>query len=842
MENTFGINIIPENDQQRVAVLKRYKILDTPSEDTFNHIAKLAAQIFNTPIALISLVDSDRVFFKANIGMGDARHTPRGRSLCSLAILQPEVTVFENAPQEPCLLSNPLVAGEFGLKFYAGAPLVTHDGFLIGTLCIVDKKTRAFSDQNKEILKGLAQVVMDGIELRLSAIEEAENQNRTKARLAESEYKTSHLISEAPVAIGILTGKDLFVESANDQLLKVWGKDKKVIGLPLHEALPELKGQPYLQLLEQVRVSGNPYYGSEAKVMLERNNRTEEAYFNFVYHPLKDELGKTNSIMVVANEITEQIQIRRQIQESERKLQNLIMTAPVGMTILRGRDLIVEMANQPMYDIWNRSAAQILGKSLMSEFPELEDQPFPKMLESVFNTGETVSISEIEVEISTPEGFKNYYVDFKYSPMFDLNGEVEAIMATVNDITEIVHSRKALEESEEEQQSLNEELSTTVEELAAANEELMTINEELASTHEDLRNTLHELEQSKDTLRMAIEDAGIAIWSVYPHSNELMISDRGKLIHGIPEERQLSFSQAMDLIAAEYREQMESAIGEIIDSQQGSFNEEYMINPLDETPAKWLRTSGKAYLDKSKRTYVMGTLVDITEQKLDEIRKNDFIAMVSHELKTPLTSLKGYIQLLMAKSQKNEDAFATGALDKANTQVKRMTAMINGFLNVGRLDTGKIQLNKHAFDFSELVHEIADEIAMTHTSHKIKVFDFPHFRPEADRDKIGQVINNFLSNAIKYSPQGKDIELSCTQEGQVLKVCVKDQGIGIDEQDSKKLFQRFFRVENLETKTISGFGIGLYLCAEIIRRHHGEIGVESKAGQGSTFYFTLPLA
>src|SRR5688572_16439291 len=140
MENTFGINIIPANDQERLEALRRFQILDTPPEESFDRLAKLTAQIFNTPIALISFVAEDQVFFKANKGMGTSRYTSRGISLCALAILNRDVTVFENPLEEPCLLANPLVNGKFGLRFYAAAPLVTRDGFAIGSLCIVDKK------------------------------------------------------------------------------------------------------------------------------------------------------------------------------------------------------------------------------------------------------------------------------------------------------------------------------------------------------------------------------------------------------------------------------------------------------------------------------------------------------------------------------------------------------------------------------------------------------------------------------------------------------------------------------------------------------------------------------
>lgn len=170
VRNTFSIPIIPDNDEERLQALYRYEILDTPPEGAFNRVAELATKFFKVPIALVSLVDKDKVFFKANVGMPGVTHTERGLSLCSLAVMQDEPTVFEQAEMEPCLLSNPLVAGSFGLKFYAGAPLITSDGYRIGTMCIIDKKERSFSENETAMLQDLAAIVMDEIEIRLSAI------------------------------------------------------------------------------------------------------------------------------------------------------------------------------------------------------------------------------------------------------------------------------------------------------------------------------------------------------------------------------------------------------------------------------------------------------------------------------------------------------------------------------------------------------------------------------------------------------------------------------------------------------------------------------------------------
>lgn len=163
MNNTFGKNIIPVNENERVRALESYKILHTLPEGFFNNLAQIIAKTFDTPIALISLVDKEKVFYKANVGMPGTDYVDRGISLCSLAILDNEPTIFEDTTKEPCLLSNPLVAGEFGLRFYAGAPIITPDGFHIGTVCVLDRKPRSFSDTEQELLVQFSHSAMDAI-------------------------------------------------------------------------------------------------------------------------------------------------------------------------------------------------------------------------------------------------------------------------------------------------------------------------------------------------------------------------------------------------------------------------------------------------------------------------------------------------------------------------------------------------------------------------------------------------------------------------------------------------------------------------------------------------------
>lgn len=580
MDNYFGIEIIPENDKVRTQVLARYKILGTPPERAFDNVARLAAQIFQVPIALVSLVGGEDVFFKANIGMEKVKSSPRGTSLCSLAILRSEVTVFEDARVEPCLLANPLVAGSFGLQFYAGAPLVTHDGYPIGTLCIIDKTVRTFTEKDRVVLKGLARIVMDEMELRLAAIEEGEKQQSVFDRLIESEIKASYLVAGAPVAIGVLSGRELVIETANDKILEVWGKSKDIIGMRLQQALPEIREQPFLQTLDNVFTSGEPFYGKELKAHLERNGAMEEVYFNFVYQPIGGSLGSTVSIMIVATDVTEQVNARK------------------------------------------------------------------------------------------------------------------------------------------------------------------------------------ELEKAQDILQLAMASSDMGTWRADLDTDSLSVSAQGQLIHGLPAGTALTLSQSLQMILPEHRERISDAIRKAVEDR-ASFQQEYMIQPMDEgSKPRWLSSTGKAYYDEqNKPLYITGTIIDITEQKQDEQRKNDFIAMVSHELKTPLTSMNGYLQMLLSLVRKSGDKMSISTAEKASKQIGKMTSMVNGFLNVSRLEAGKIYIDKQRFDMAELLKEAGEESLATISTHQVIFAPVETTFVDADRDKIGQVITNLISNAVKYSPPEVQLKL-----------------------------------------------------------------------------------
>jgi GAF domain-containing protein len=177
---SVATEIIPADESKRIAAVRRYEILDTPPDGTFDRITALASELFDVPIALVTIVDEDRIWFKSRSGLDDVNQIPRDPGLCASAILQDTPYIVEEARRDPRTLANPLVCGQFGLQFYAAAPLRTVDGYRLGTLCIIDREPRVFSPKQADVLDRLSQIVMDEMELRLNAIRAV-----AQARVAE---------------------------------------------------------------------------------------------------------------------------------------------------------------------------------------------------------------------------------------------------------------------------------------------------------------------------------------------------------------------------------------------------------------------------------------------------------------------------------------------------------------------------------------------------------------------------------------------------------------------------------------------------------------------------------
>ncbi len=232
---------------------------------------------------------------------------------------------------------------------------------------------------------------------------------------------------------------------------------------------------------------------------------------------------------------------------------------------------------------------------------------------------------------------------------------------------------------------------------------------------------------------------------------------------------------------------------------------------------------------------------NVTERILLEKQREDFIGVASHELKTPLTSLKAYTQVLQQRFKKDTDQTSYSIITKIEHQVNRIIMMINDMLDTTKLQAGKLNSDMSEFDFNGLITDITETLQQTSKTHQIKTELMPLKTLKGDRDRISQVVVNLISNAIKYSPQADTVYLTSKLEDGKVVLSVRDEGIGIPQADIDKVFERFYRVDNIKN-SYQGLGLGLFICFQIIEQHKGKIGVHSEAGKGSTFWFSLPLS
>ena len=238
---------------------------------------------------------------------------------------------------------------------------------------------------------------------------------------------------------------------------------------------------------------------------------------------------------------------------------------------------------------------------------------------------------------------------------------------------------------------------------------------------------------------------------------------------------------------------------------------------------------------------VVSVLTDITQSRELEQRKNVFISMASHELKTPVTSLKGFSFALQRCLTKLESEQGLRYLSKMNAQLDRLTALVSDLLDISRMQTGQLIYRMEPCDIDTLIREAIAIFQEITPSHRVTLEGAIHGQVMGDRDRLGQVLLNLLNNARKYSPHADRIIVHLSQDRGNAMISVKDFGIGIDEAHQQRIFERFYQIADLEERTYPGLGIGLYLSGEIIQRHHGSIQVESKKGEGSIFSVSLPL-
>ncbi|RYZ88628.1 MAG: PAS domain S-box protein [Proteobacteria bacterium] len=607
------------------------------------------------------------------------------------------------------------------------------------------------------------------------------------------------MVECAPIGICILDAKTFIAEMLNDKFLEISGKTRESIRNKWYwDPFVEVK-EYYEEHLNNVTKTGIPYHADEVEMTLVRSGRAEDIIVTFIYSPIKDKIGQTIKIAVWVLENTRQVAERRKvdnassiIKKERDKLNEFFMQAPAGICLWTGPELTYEMVN-PAYQKILRGR-KLLGRPILEAIPELKGAALIDGMLETYHNGTPFEVHELHVPISDYEGgpTTDRYFTFNYVPRRDLEGKIDGVFNFVFEVTEQVNSRKKIEESEAHFRHLAD--------LVPAK-----ISNALPSGEVTFFN-----KQWQDFAGMNFEDLRDFGYHAMMHPDEI---------------------PGFQLGLAEAAESGNPHVSEMrFKNQKGVYI--------------WHLNIASPILDENGKIIMwVGSTTDIQKLKQEEQRKADFVSMLSHEIKTPVTSIKGHIQLMQRQlkiSDIQKDKIA-GSLDRVDRLVMQLTSLVHDMLDLSRIETDRLNINKKPTNINALTEEIIQDQILISEDREISFNQNVNEQINIDSEKIAQVLINLLSNAVKYSPSKSPISITIEKPDQShVSISVKDQGIGIDQKEHQKIFERFYRVEGKDEQHFSGFGIGLYLAHSIIERHGGKLTLKSTLGHGSTFTFTLP--
>jgi PAS domain S-box-containing protein len=612
-----------------------------------------------------------------------------------------------------------------------------------------------------------------------------------------------------------------------------------------------------------------------------------ESYWKISHTPILNKDGEIAYLIHDINNVTGQVIYEKRLHESlelekqanakakllSGQMKTLFEEIPAQIAIVTGPDFIYEYVN-PQYQQELLPGRNLLGRSVAEVMPGARDMPVWGILEETYHKGTTFIKTEIEIPIIDVDGQTvSRYFNLVYQPWRNENAEIIGVLSFKYDITKFVQARKQLELREHELIGLNDQLNQAYEELISTNEELRASGEELHEANERLNaiNTelsgtnaqLQEMQQSLLQMNAELEERvhsrtqklqelqeaaeGRAerlqfllnaipqqVWTTGPEGkllavNEILCTDLGHTAEEILKLGLPTFAHPEDLpgILKAWKEALRSGT---------EYTAEFRLRFADGV-YRWHLCRCVPMIEAGKVTFWLGTNTNIDVQKENEQRKDEFLSIASHELKTPLTSIKSFNQMM----NRVRDGQQMGVyIQKSYNNILRLEKLINDLLDVTRINAGKMTYDMQPFDFLEMVRETIENVQLTAGSHEIILSSGESFEIIGDRLRLEQVLVNLLDNAIKYSPGGEEVLIRINREADQVIIGVQDYGVGIDKKSLTKLFNRYYRSDNTAMR-FEGLGLGLFISADIVRRHHGTYWLESEPGKGATFYFRLPL-
>jgi PAS domain S-box-containing protein len=652
----------------------------------------------------------------------------------------------------------------------------------------------------------------------------ADKAKDTALRASQERFRL--VIEQAPVAMLVFRGDDMVFETVNSTMLAMLGKTTDIIGKPLLEGLPEMNGQPVVDILYRVYRTGEPYYGWEVPVTLVRNGQVEECFFNVAYTSIREK-DTVTGIIEVATEVTQQVVARKALEESEQRFRTLIAEAPFAIGVYITDNIIIDNANPVLLNMWSKDAS-IIGLPMEEGIPELKDQPFIQLLKDVYRTGVTYQTTEQRADLLDGDGLRPFWFNFTYKPLKDADGNVYAILHMAVDVTAQVVARQ-------------------------------------------------QLKQAQEILATAIDVAELGTWQINLLTGDSQFSDRIKEWIGYAADEPMTLDDALSCVPQ--KEIVIEVVKGALQGGNGKLAVEYLLVNRLTGQERIINSQGQAFFnEEGVAQRIVGASYDITlqratEQELSRLvslrthelelanydlqRSNanlqQFAYVASHDLQEPLRKIQSFSSLLQDQYTQAIDERGRDILSRIQHAGERMSALIRDLLNYSRISTR--QQTFEPVSFQKILNDVIDtlDLRIQQTGTTINASNLPTVR--GDESQLRQLFQNLLSNAMKFVLPDRPPVISITtaevaaedapaqlkrisQASTFIRVDVTDNGIGFDQKYADRIFQVFQRLHS--QSQYAGTGVGLAICQRVAENHGGTITATSQPGEGTTFQVYLP--
>ncbi len=807
---------IPENEQQRLNALRECGVLDTQAERVFDDLTSLAARLCDVPIALVSLIDSERQWFKSTFGV-NVKEMPRDSAICAHAILCAEPLVIPNAINDHRTCDNPLVVGEMHLRFYAGIPLLTDDGFVLGTLCIIDTKPRDITPTQLADLQSLALQVASQLELRRLNLVLSKSQD-------ELQEINSRLIQISAYVPGVVYQYDLRPDGsscfpyASEGMRSIYGVSPEDVREDASRVFEMIHPEDYSAVVESILRSAREVtpWRHEYRSRLP-DGRVRWLYGHSAPSRLPDGTVRWHGIIM---DETDQIQAREEASLARSSMHSLVQASTHVSIIATDMNGLITVFNSGAEQMLGYSASEMIGIQTPAMIHRADEvQSRSEELSREFG----YSIAGFETFVHKARLGGHCESDWTYVRKDGTCLTVRLVVTSIRDKSDVITGFMGI-----------------------------------ATDVTEARYAAAKLRFKQERLDMALTGGELGTWDWNVRTGEEIWDDRwASLLDERLEDLHQHVDTFMKRVHPEDTANVQNQLRNHFDGRSSIFEAEFRVLQKNGEWC-WVQSRGRVMQrdDDGRPMRMLGTMADISARKEAEYElisarinsdaasqsKSEFLANMSHEIRTPVTSILGYSELLETPGLGREEF--SGHLATIKSAGQHLLTIINDVLDLSKIEAGKMTIELIQLSPVQLIREVMAALQPQATAKKLLLRALAEGPvPKvitSDAVRLRQILMNLMGNAIKFTDVGHvtlTVRLvSPSSDGNArMEFEVSDTGIGMTKEQCCSLFEPFMQADASTTRRFGGTGLGLSICRRMAHLLNGEIRVKSEPGLGSTF-------